>query len=177
MDTNNKLIQNIVNDTKRLNSQLKDLEEYKSDYEEEEYNKIKQETLDQLLENTKIIDNMTKGSLSTNTAIDDLKIKLAETINENYNVKELLKTFLSKEVFYLRENIKTLNNKLAINKISIEDYNVQVSQLLLAIAQNSELNDEDKALRDKLKQNVILNNYSKDDGLNKENIESKIYLK
>ena len=91
MDTNNKLIQNIVNDTKRLNSQLKDLEEFKADYDEEEYNNIKKDTLNQLLENTKIIDNMTKGNLSTNTELEDLKKRLAETINENYNVKELLK--------------------------------------------------------------------------------------
>lgn len=177
MDTNNKLIQNIVNDTKRLNSQLRDLEEFKADYDEEEYNNIKKDTLNQLLENTKIIDNMTKGNLSTNTELEDLKKRLAETINENYNVKELLKTYLSKEVYYLRENIKTLNNKLSIHKISNEDYQVQVSQLLLAIGQTTELNDEEKALRDKLKQNVILNNYSKDDGLNKESLENKINLK
>ena len=84
---------------------------------------------------------------------------------------------MSKEVYYLRENIKTLNNKLSIHKISNEDYQVQVSQLLLAIGQTTELNDEEKALRDKLKQNVILNNYSKDDGLNKESLENKINLK
>ncbi len=72
----NKLIKNIVDDINRLNTQLNDLEIYKNDLSEEEIISIKKETLEQLINNTKILENIKAGDLTTNSEAEEVKIVL-----------------------------------------------------------------------------------------------------
>lgn len=174
MNVDSKLLKNLLEDTERLKSQLNDLEAYKEDFDEEEYNKIKQETLDHLIQNAKMIENMQTGKLGTVTEADEAKKRIAEVINENYNIKELMNTYLGQEVFYLRDNLKRVESNFALKKINIDTFQHSVSNLLAAIGKVTELNDHEKELNNSLKDKVIMNKYQKDEGLNKENIEQKI---
>ena len=169
-----KLITNIIDETKRLESQLKDLEEYKTDYEAEEYEQIKSETLSQLVENAKLLSKFTSGDLKTTSVGEEARKKIAETISENYNLKDLLNTFLSSEVYYLRHNLKKVINQYSIGKISFEDYQHSIAELLALISKNSELNEEEIKLNEEIKNKSIMNKYSKDEGLSKDKIESSL---
>lgn len=173
MEVDKKLLENVVNEAKRLSSQLKDLEEYKSEMDESEYNSLKSDTLNQIIANTQLLEKLNTGDLKASSEADSAKLKLAELIVENYNVKEILNTYLSKEVVYLRANLKKLQNQQSIGKISNEQYQQELIQLLEAIAKVSELNDEEKSLNDNLKNKVISTNFSKDEGVDKYNIENK----
>lgn len=174
MDLNEKLLVNVLDDAERLKSQLKDLEEYKADFEPEEYEKIKNDTLNQLVENAKLLDKISGGGLKATGATEEAKKKLAETISENYNIKELMGTFLASEVFYLRENLQKIINKYSIGKISSDDYQHSLSELLAAIGNVTQLNDQEVKLNEELKKNAIMNKYTVDEGLSKEMVENKI---
>jgi ElaB/YqjD/DUF883 family membrane-anchored ribosome-binding protein len=69
-----KLIKNVQDEISRLTSQIDDLEQYKDDLPEEEIREIKQETLNQLINNTKILEKMQTGDLTTKTAVDDTRM-------------------------------------------------------------------------------------------------------
>lgn len=106
MDVDKKLLENVINEAKRLSSQLKDLEEYKNEIDEIEYNSLKNDTLNQIIANSQLLEKLNNGGLKASSEADNAKLKLAELIVENYNVKEILGTYLSKEVVYLRANLK-----------------------------------------------------------------------
>lgn len=173
MDIDKKLLNNVVEDAIRLNTQLKDLEEYKEDFEQEEYEKMKNDTLKQLVENAKLIEKMTSGDLKVSNQADEAKMRIANTIAEFYNIKDILGTYLSKEVYYLRYNLHKIMNLFSIGRINFENYQLQLSQLLEAIGKITDLNDEEKKLNSYIKDETILSKYTKDEGINKELLESK----
>ena len=174
MNVDEKLLKNVLDEANRLNSQLNDLEIYKEDFEIEEYNQIKEDTFNQLVVNAKIIDNMSKGNLKTLSTVEEARKKITDMIVENYNVKQLMGTYLSGEVYYLRANLQKIISQYSIGKISSDDYQLQVGQLLAAIGKVSELNKEEQQLNDDLKDNVILSKYSKDVSIKSDKIESKL---
>jgi ElaB/YqjD/DUF883 family membrane-anchored ribosome-binding protein len=73
MNVNEKLIKNVKDEINRLTSQLNDLETYKNELSSEEIQSIKDETLQQLLNNTKILEKMNTGDITTNTEVDETK--------------------------------------------------------------------------------------------------------
>jgi hypothetical protein len=74
MNYDQKLIKNVQDEINRLTSQLGDIEQYKDELPEEEIREIKQETLNQLINNTKILEKMQSGDLTTKTAVDEAKM-------------------------------------------------------------------------------------------------------
>ncbi len=83
----NKLIKNIIDEILRLETQLNDLEVYKNDLSEEEIDSIKKETLEQLISNTKILEKMKTGDITTKTEVED-------AIGVNKNIIILFFNFL-----------------------------------------------------------------------------------
>lgn len=173
MDIDKKLINNVIEESKRLDSQLVDLEVYKNDYDKEEYEDMKRDTLKQLIENANLLQKMTSGSLKACSEMDEAKQRIAETIVENYHVKDLLGTFLSKEIYYLRANLSKLKSKFSIGKILIDDYQHELTQLLNAIEKVSELNEEERKLKEYVNDKAILSKYTIDEGLNKDILQNK----
>jgi hypothetical protein len=173
MDVDKKLINNVIEESKRLNSQLVDLEEYKLDYSQEEYDEMRSNTLKQLVENANLLVKMTSGNLKACSEYDEAKQRIADTITENYQVKDLLGTFLSKETYYLRVNLSKLKSKFSIGKILIDDYQHELTQLLNAIEKVSELNEEEKKLKEYVNDKAILSKYTIDEGINKDILQNK----
>ena len=73
MDFDNRLIKNVLDDISRLIEQLSDLEKYADDLNEEEKESIKKESLEQLINNTKILEKMKSGDLKCSTEIEDAR--------------------------------------------------------------------------------------------------------
>ena len=69
-----KLLKNVLDEINRLNAQLTDLEVYKDELPEDEIVSIKKETLNQLINNTKILEKMKHGEITTNNAIEQAKM-------------------------------------------------------------------------------------------------------
>jgi hypothetical protein len=80
-----KLIKNVLDEINRLNSQLNDLETYKDELPQEEIDSIKKETLEQLINNTKLLEKMKTGDLTTTTALEDArKVKKQNFLKNNF---------------------------------------------------------------------------------------------
>ncbi len=88
-------------------------------------------------------------------------------------MKELLSSFTNAEVGFLRDKLKKVISSYSINKISTQEYQASVSQLLEAIGKNSTFNDEEKKLNDSL-QGKVMNTYEKDTGIDKNKIEKNL---
>ncbi len=69
-----KLISNMVGELSRLNDQLVDLEKYRSEVTDEEYDQLKKETLDQLVEKTQLLNKMKTGDMTTLTEVEEAQL-------------------------------------------------------------------------------------------------------
>lgn len=175
-NVDNKLLKNIIDEINRLNSQLEDLETYKDDFTPEEIEEQKKETLKQLIETNKILEKMKSGNSTTVTAEEEARMKVQEILRENYNVKELVNFYLVNEVGFLREKLKSLTRQLTLKKISIEEYNSSVIQILEIINKNFKLNEEEEKIYNELKKKNM-NQMQDDKGIDKDKIEKNINQK
>jgi ElaB/YqjD/DUF883 family membrane-anchored ribosome-binding protein len=73
MNINDKLIKNVKDEITRLTNQLNDLETYKAELSDDEIQSIRKDTLEQLVNNTKILEKMNTGDLTTNTEVDEAR--------------------------------------------------------------------------------------------------------
>ena len=141
-DFDSKLLKNVLDEIKRLNDTLTDLETYKDEFTEEEIAETKEKTLKQLFDTQKILEKMKTGDLTTNTEIDKAKQKMLEITGRNYSVKELLDKYLTTETEGLREKLKALIHMKEMKKVSEQEFNINVLQILQIISKNTKLNDE-----------------------------------
>ena len=72
-DFDSKLLKNVLDEIKRLNNTLEDLETYKDEFTEEEIEETKSKTLKELFDTQKILEKMKRGDLTTSTEIDEAK--------------------------------------------------------------------------------------------------------
>ncbi len=73
MDIDKHLIKNVIEEINRLKEQLGDLEKFADELSEEEKESIKKETLEQLINNTRILERMKSGDLKCTTEIEEAK--------------------------------------------------------------------------------------------------------
>ena len=171
-----KLLKKNLDEINRLTSQLQDLETNKDEFTLEEREQIKKETQEQLINTNKMLEKMKSGKSTTVTAEEEARMKLHQVLCENYNVKELLNTYLANEVAFLREKLKSLTRQLALKKISNDEYNSSSIQLLELIAKNTTLNEEEQKIYNSLKKKNM-NQMQDDKGIDKEKIEKNINQK
>ncbi len=77
------------------------------------------------------------------------------------------------ETNFLRAKLSHLKIELGLKKISEEEYNSYVTQILESISRNNELNEEEKQLLKDLKSKVM-NKYEIDEGLNEDKIKNTL---
>ena len=81
---------------------------------------------------------------------------------------------MSSEVYYLRHSLRKAINQYSIGKISFDNYQLTVTQLLSLISKTSDLNEEEIKLSEDVNNKSILNKYSKDEGFCKDKIENSL---
>ena len=167
------LLKNVLDEIERLNNQLKDLETYKDDFTPEEIEETKKETLEKLIETTKLLEKMKSGNVTTVTKVEQAKKQLQKAIAENYHVKDLVNSYLSNETEFLREKLNSVMRLNALKKINDQEFNSQVIQILEIINKNTKLNDEEQKLYDNLKKKS-LNSLEEDKGIDKSKIEKNL---
>ena len=169
-DFDSKLLKNILDEINRLNETLLDLEKYKDELTEEEIAQTKEDTLKQLIETQKILEKMKTGELTTNTEIDKAKKKMLEITGRNYSVKELLDKYLTTETEGLREKLRALIHMKEMKKVSEQEFNSNVLQILQIISKNTKLNDEEQALYNKISKGN-LSGFQEDKGIDQTKLD------
>ena len=173
MNFDEKLLKNNIDEINRLKEQLNDLETYKDDFEPEELENMRKETLAQLDEAQKRLEKMKSGSITTKTSEEEENIKRHQLLSENYNVKGLTKSYDEVQVSTLREKLKGIIRSNQMNKLSKEEYRTSVIEILEIIAKNTKLTEEEQKLYDSLKK-TNLTHLQEDTGIDKNKIEKNI---
>ena len=175
-DFDSKLLKNVLDEIKRLNDTLTDLETYKDEFTEEEIAETKEKTLKQLFETQKILEKMKTGDLTTNTEIDKAKQKMLEITGRNYSVKELLDKYLTTETEGLREKLKALIHMKEMKKVTEQEFNSNVLQILQIISKNTKFNAEEQALYNKISKGN-LSFFQEDKGIDQNKLEQNLNKK
>lgn len=110
----------------RLVSQLADLEESKDEFSVEEYEEMRQDTLEQLQEFEKSLQKLNCGEVT-------LEFTTKAILNETFKTPEIIKMFLSKKSEGLRQKLTELERDWRIGKISQSLFEVQKIEILGAL--------------------------------------------
>ena len=175
-DFDSKLLKNVLDEIKRLNDTLTDLETYKDEFTEEEIAETKEKTLKQLFDTQKTLEKMKTGDLTINSEIDKAKQKMLEITGRNYSVKELLDKYLTTETEGLREKLKALIHMKEMKKVSEQEFNSNVLQILQIISKNTKLNAEEQALYNKISKGN-LSGFQEDKGIDQNKLEQNLNQK
>ncbi|CAD5121772.1 DgyrCDS10249 [Dimorphilus gyrociliatus] len=128
-----KLQKNIEDQLDRLMQQLVDLEECRDELEEEEYNETRSETIDQLGEFQKSLEDMKSGNM---TLVDDLnryQLAIQAAISNAFQTPEVIKLFAKKQPAQLRIKLAEIERDAKIGKMTSSESSTKKLEILMAL--------------------------------------------
>ena len=168
-----KILQNVLDEIKRLNNTLEDLETYKDEFTEEEIKETREKTLKELENTKKILEKVKSGELTTLTDIDKAKKEMLEIAGRDNSVKDLLNKYLTTETEGLRVKLKELSHMKEMKKISEQEFNANALAILQIISKNTKLNEEEKKLYNRISSNN-LSSFQEDKGIDQSKLEKNL---
>ena len=168
-----KILQNVLDEIKRLNNTLEDLETYKDEFTEEEIKETREKTLKELENTKKILEKVKSGELTTSTDIDKAKKEMLEITGRDNSVKDLLNKYLTTETEGLRVKLKELSHMKEMKRISEQEFNANALAILQIISKNTKLNDEEKKLYNRISSNN-LSSFQEDKGIDQNKLEKNL---
>ena len=168
-----KILQNVLDEIKRLNNTLEDLETYKDEFTEEEIKETREKTLKELEDTKKILEKVKSGELTTLTDIDKAKKEMLEISGRDNSVKDLLNKYLTTETEGLRVKLKELSHMKEMKKISEQEFNANALAILQIISKNTKLNEEEKKLYNRISSNN-LSSFEEDKGIDQSKLEKNL---
>ena len=168
-----KILQNVLDEIKRLNNTLEDLETYKDEFTEEEIKETREKTLKELEDTKKILEKVKSGELTTLTDIDKAKKEMLEISGRDNSVKDLLNKYLTTETEGLRVKLKELSHMKEMKKISEQEFNANALAILQIISKNTKLNEEEKKLYNRISSNN-LSSFQEDKGIDQSKLEKNL---
>jgi len=168
-----KILQNVLDEIKRLNNTLEDLETYKDEFTEEEIKETREKTLKELEDTKKILEKVKRGELTTLTDIDKAKKEMLEIAGRDNSVKDLLNKYLTTETEGLRVKLKELSHMKEMKKISEQEFNANALAILQIISKNTKLNEEEKKLYNRISSNN-LSSFQEDKGIDQSKLEKNL---
>ena len=150
----NKMEDNLKNQAKqqleRLVSQLADLEDSKDEFLVEEYEEMRQDTLEQLQEFESSLQKLNCGEVT-------LEFTTKAILNETFKTPEIIKMFLSKKSDGLRQKLTELERDWRIGKIAeslFEEQKIEILGALLKLSMDHLTSEEKSFLAAKANQSM-----------------------
>ncbi|XP_039250001.2 protein LZIC-like [Styela clava] len=141
----NVLQQNLQDQLDRLVQQLVDLEESKDDFEQDEYEELKNETIEQLKEMKESLSKMVKGDITLVDSVNAMQLAIQAAISEAFKTPEVIKLFAKKEPGQLRTRLKEIDRDHKIGKVSKDAYTQIKLEILTAVKKlGSEISPEEE---------------------------------
>jgi hypothetical protein len=106
---------------------------YREDLDEEEYEEMKKDTIDQLKEFSESLNKMKEGNM---TLVDDIsrwQLATQAAISEAFKTPEVIRMFAKRQPGQLRQRLNELERDSKIGKISNEVYTQQAVEILAAL--------------------------------------------
>jgi len=117
MSANEKLILNLEKQLERLVEQLKDLEECRSELPEDEYDLLKNETVEQIREFEATLDRLQKGDVTLNSKFSLMKTAIRKAISSAFNTKDMIQMFGDENVNDLERQLNKLEEDYLLKRI------------------------------------------------------------
>jgi hypothetical protein len=140
------LRQQINDQLGRLLTQLEDLEALKDEFDADEYEETKTETVEQLRDFQAFLDKALKGDLTLVDEFGAAQLAIQAAVSDAFKTPEVIRMFASKQPDQLRVRLAQLQRDVKIKQISRELFNRQAVEILVALKKlGSELSGEEKA--------------------------------
>eukprot|EP01013_Petalomonas_cantuscygni_P013066 TRINITY_DN2721_c0_g1_i1.p2 TRINITY_DN2721_c0_g1~~TRINITY_DN2721_c0_g1_i1.p2 ORF type:complete len:187 (-),score=41.28 TRINITY_DN2721_c0_g1_i1:179-739(-) len=136
--SDDKLKAQLQDQLNRLITQLQDCEEMKDDLEEDEYQDMKETTLQQLREFEGSLQKMSSGSVSLTTQVEAVRATVRAAVSQAFKTPEVLKMFASKQPDLLRGRLASLKVDRQTNKITPAEYASRSAEVLAALQRMGE---------------------------------------
>lgn len=128
-----KLRHNLEEQLERLVQQLADLEECKDDFDEDEYEETKNETIEQLKEFKESLDKMIEGNVSLVDELNSMQLAIQAAISEAFKTPEVIRLFAKKQPGQLRQRLSEISRDAKIGKIPADVATAQSVEILTAL--------------------------------------------
>eukprot|EP00818_Percolomonas_sp_WS_P006821 CAMPEP_0117447496 /NCGR_PEP_ID=MMETSP0759-20121206/6907_1 /TAXON_ID=63605 /ORGANISM="Percolomonas cosmopolitus, Strain WS" /LENGTH=184 /DNA_ID=CAMNT_0005239837 /DNA_START=45 /DNA_END=599 /DNA_ORIENTATION=- len=154
--TDQKLIFNLQQQITRLTDQLAELEEYKAELDADEYDEIKQETLQELKEVQETADKMAEGNLTLLDSLGAAALAMRAAVSNAFHTPEILCMFAKAQPAQLRNRFDELQRDYKLGKVPKDEYTQQTIEVLAALQRLGErLSDqEEQFLRTNMTENM-----------------------
>jgi len=97
VDETARLKQSIEKQLNRLLLQLEDLEEFRDELDEDEYNETRAETMEQLREFEASLEDLTRGNMTLVSDLNAMQLAIQGAIREAFKTPEVIRMFAKRE--------------------------------------------------------------------------------
>lgn len=144
-DENEMLKENLEAQLERLVQQLSDLEECRTDMTDDEYNELKEDTIEQLKEFNERLNKITAGDMTLHDKLSIMRLATSAAITEAFQTPSIIKMFAKNEPNALKDKRNQIDRNMKLGKLSSEIGNRQKLEVLTALRHlGCELTDSDK---------------------------------
>ncbi|XP_059615277.1 protein LZIC-like [Phlebotomus argentipes] len=156
MSANEMLIQNLETQLDRLVAQLRDLEEAKEDLDEEEFEAVKEDTVEQIREFNERLGRMNQGDVTLDSKLSTMKQSIRKAIATSFNTLEMIKMFGEQNATELEKQLLTIDEDFRLKKISGEIMEQRKVDILTKLkAQGHPLSAKDCEFIEKMNQKQL----------------------
>ncbi|KNC50103.1 LZIC protein [Thecamonas trahens ATCC 50062] len=142
------LKQNVEEQLNRLLKQLAEIDEGYEDGEldEEEYDEMREETLEQLAEFQETLSSLMEGDMSLVDDLSAMKLAIQAAVSQAFQTPEVIELFAKKQPDALRAKYEELETQLQLGKLTEASFNAKKLEMLAAILNlGGALTDGEKA--------------------------------
>ncbi|KAH7818799.1 putative protein LZIC [Monocercomonoides exilis] len=131
--TDQKLKENIQSQLGRLTNQLSDLDEMKDDMEPDEYESMKEDTMQQFKEFSDSLTKMAEGDMTLIDELSSMRLAIQAAISAAFKTPEVIRLFAKREPAQLRQHLEQHKRDFHLQKISEDVYNARAVEILVAL--------------------------------------------
>mmetsp|Transcript_20430 Transcript_20430/g.62932 ORF Transcript_20430/g.62932 Transcript_20430/m.62932 type:complete len:180 (-) Transcript_20430:239-778(-) len=122
VDETARLKSSIEKQLNRLLQQLEDLEEFKDELDDDEYDETKKETMDQLREFETSLEELSRGDMTLVSDLNAMQLAIQGAIREAFKTPEVIKMFARREPGALRAKIASLREDRKLGRCGEAEY-------------------------------------------------------
>ena len=127
------LSQRVNDQLNRLMNQLKDLEDNREAFDDEEYAAMKEDTLQQMREFEVLLERWKSGNVTLIDHLNQVQIAIREAVSQAFKTPEVIQLFAAKQPQLLRNRIEELERDKQLGKIKEDEFIAKKAEILTAL--------------------------------------------
>jgi len=129
----NILQKNVEEQFERLVRQLSDIEEMRDDLDDDEYEEMKSDSIQQLEEMKDLLQKTKQGDMSLVDDVNRMQLAIQAAISSAFKTPQVIDMFAKKQPGQLRTRLEMIERDMKVNKISPGAFQQQKVEILAAV--------------------------------------------